>query len=136
ALERLIFAVVPHGSRLLHDARAMAYHAFDEIVRHREPDVGPRASLTRVARRENDDDDDRREEQGDVEHALRAACEHDARHDDLDERKHGHEAPAEAERLDGGRLDHATEELPRALVTDLVRRESKRADEKAHLEQD
>ena len=119
----------------LRQARAMAGHALHQIVRHREANIGPIAIALEVPPGDRGCDEQPDQEQRRLQQAARAGCQHENRDDDFDERDQGEKSAAQRQRFHGFRFEHASEQLPRALMADAVGLQAQRAEEEPLLQE-
>ena len=103
----------------------MADHPFDQIEREADAQAHPVQAPTEEDPRERGGDSGPDDEQ----HRQERGCdrEHARSDDELERGEQRHEAPAERERFDGFRLDHAAEQVSRSFAPDFLRLQPERA---------
>ena len=121
ACQGLILAVVPALAPLLRQARAMAHHAFDQVMRQRQPCLGPVATLPQVPPAEEEGHGHPHEQEKGVPAAPRARMQDRGGDEQLHPRHQPEQPAAQGERFHRLGLDDAPEELAGALMADLLR---------------
>ncbi len=133
--QRFVFAVVPAIGRKLRQARAMPGHALHQIVRHRQANVGPVAIALEIIPRDGSRDQQPKEEQRRLQQPAGARRQHEDRGDDFDERHQREKAAAQRQRFHGFRFEHASQQLPRALMAEAVGIQAQRSEEEPLLQE-
>ena len=111
ACQGLILAVVPALARLLGQARAVAHQPFDQVVRQRQPSLGPVAALPVVPPAEEEGHGHPGEQEEGVRPAPRAQVEDRGGDEELHPRHEPEKPAAQGERFHRFGLDDAPEEL-------------------------
>ncbi len=112
----------------------MPGHALDQIMRHPEAHVGPVAVALEIAPRDPGRGQEPHQEKRRLQQTARARCQHEDCDDDFNERDQGEKSSAEGERFHCLRFEHASQQLPRALMAEAVGIEAQRSEEEPLLQ--